>query len=290
MERTARPHRIRVVGASESAGRLMVPPPILLTDDPRRNRMMSLLLLVAALCLVAVLIVLLLSSVFAPINSRDLAPNSLTAEMVDGVVTLTWSAPVRAAESVTGYEILRRMPASQDAMQVLVADTDSTNTTYTDTAANEPGALYHYQVVALRGSEKSVRSNSVYIMLPGEARASEQHGTILGDGGAGSGDQEPGGGEVLPADPAVELTDYQAPPGSAECESTSTVRCYAENGTVAVVKARMTDAAGTTLTWSLSGGDSGDFSIDAGVLGFVTSPDYGAPADAGADNRYEVTL
>ena len=88
----------------------------------------------------------------------------------------------------------------------------------------------------------------------------------------------------------MELTDYQAPPGSAECESTSTVRCYAENGTVAVVKARMTDAAGTTLTWSLSGGDSGDFSIDAGVLGFVTSPDYETPADAGADNRYEVTL
>ena len=288
MERTARPHRIRVVGASESAGRLMVPPPILLTDDPRRNRVMSFLLLVAALCLVAVLIVLLLSSVFAPISSRDLAPNSLTAEMVDGVVTLTWNAPARDAESVTGYEILRRMPASQDAMQILVADTGSTNTTYTDTAANELGALYHYQVVALRGSEKSVRSNSVYIMLPGEARASEQHGTILGD--AGSGDQEPGSENVPPANPTVELTDYQAPPGSAECESTSTVRCYAENGTVAVVKARMTDAAGTTLTWSLSGGDSGDFLIDAGVLGFVTPPDYEAPADAGADNRYEVTL
>ena len=48
----------------------------------------------------------------------------------------------------------------------------------------------------------------------------------------------------------------------------------------------------TTITWSVSGRDGGDFTIDreTGVLTFRTLPDYERPADGNHDNEYEVTV
>ena len=48
----------------------------------------------------------------------------------------------------------------------------------------------------------------------------------------------------------------------------------------------------TTIAWSTSGRDGGDFTIDreAGVLTFRTPPDYERPADSNRDNVYEVTV
>ena len=66
---------------------------------------------------------------------------------------------------------------------------------------------------------------------------------------------------------------------------------YAEKGTgmVAVYRASGRDAG--SATWSLSGADAGDFRIStAGVLTFRTTPNYEAPADAGTDNVYQVTV
>ena len=44
------------------------------------------------------------------------------------------------------------------------------------------------------------------------------------------------------------------------------------------------------LTWSLSGADSGRFSLDGGVLRFLVLPDYESAMDADADNVYALTL
>lgn len=45
------------------------------------------------------------------------------------------------------------------------------------------------------------------------------------------------------------------------------------------------------VSWSLSGDDSGDFSISSsGSLTFASQPDYESPADNDADNDYEVTV
>ena len=46
----------------------------------------------------------------------------------------------------------------------------------------------------------------------------------------------------------------------------------------------------TTITWSLSGPDAGDFTIEGGALTFRESPNYEMPADADGDNVYEVTV
>ncbi len=68
-----------------------------------------------------------------------------------------------------------------------------------------------------------------------------------------------------------------------------------ENLSSAVYTARDPEAVGgvtTTITWSVSGRDGGDFTIDreTGVLTFRTPPDYERPADSNRDNVYEVTV
>ena len=66
---------------------------------------------------------------------------------------------------------------------------------------------------------------------------------------------------------------------------------YAENGIGTVATYTATDPEGTAIAWSLSGVDSGPFSISsAGGLTFNTPPDYEDPADADMDNVYLVTV
>jgi ELWxxDGT repeat protein len=67
----------------------------------------------------------------------------------------------------------------------------------------------------------------------------------------------------------------------------------AENQTAVQTVTGSDPDAGTTLTYSISGGaDAAKFSIDAGtgVLAFLTSPNFESPTDAGADNVYNVTV
>ena len=100
-------------------------------------------------------------------QSDSTAPTNLTAGIVEGGVALSWDAPAEDAGSVTGYEVLRRQPRQgENTLLVYVADTGSTDTSYTDAAANEPGELYVYGVKALRGGEKSGRSNHVNVDIP----------------------------------------------------------------------------------------------------------------------------
>ena len=84
-------------------------------------------------------------------------------------MTLSWTAPAEDAESVDGYEILRRRPMEgESALATLVADTESTATTYTDATANEAGVRYVYRVKALRGDDVSLWSNFDKIDLPAD--------------------------------------------------------------------------------------------------------------------------
>ena len=68
---------------------------------------------------------------------------------------------------------------------------------------------------------------------------------------------------------------------------------FAENASGTVYTAAATDPdAGATLTYSISGADAALFDINAttGAITFKSSPDYEAPADAGGDNVYDVTV
>ena len=67
---------------------------------------------------------------------------------------------------------------------------------------------------------------------------------------------------------------------------------YRENDTRTVYTFRASDPQRDTVTWSLSGADSGDFTIDrgTGVLAFSSPPDYENPEDSDRGNDYELTV
>ena len=81
----------------------------------------------------------------------------------------------------------------------------------------------------------------------------------------------------------------EAPPIPSAADPTRTI---AENETTLTLGAAYTadDPEGLAVTWSVSGPDSGKFSIAAGQLSFRASPDFEARADADGDNVYEVTV
>ncbi len=67
---------------------------------------------------------------------------------------------------------------------------------------------------------------------------------------------------------------------------------YAENSTATVATYTAIDPdADTTITWSVSGTDAGDFDIDSsGRLTFDSAPDFENPGDSGRNNVYNLNV
>ena len=66
---------------------------------------------------------------------------------------------------------------------------------------------------------------------------------------------------------------------------------YEENGTDSLATFSATDPERGTISWNLSGADSGVFTISVtGVLAFNNPPDYEQPSDSDGNNVYEVTV
>ena len=85
----------------------------------------------------------------------------------------------------------------------------------------------------------------------------------------------------------ISVTDQNEPPVISGKASVY----YAEDRTNAVATYTATDPENGSITWSLAGEDSGDFSIsNTGVLTFNTPPDSENPADADTNNVYLVTV
>jgi hypothetical protein len=74
--------------------------------------------------------------------------------------------------------------------------------------------------------------------------------------------------------------------------SSGTAVNFAENGTGTAYTAVATDADGDALLYSLSGTDAALFNINAltGAVTFKSAPDFEAPADAGGNNVYDITV
>ena len=79
-----------------------------------------------------------------PIHDR---PWNLRAWATGTTVTLNWHAPTDGTV-VTGYQILRRIPATEGTLSILVSDTGSTATTYTDSSLTA-NTRYVYRVKAV---------------------------------------------------------------------------------------------------------------------------------------------
>ena len=66
---------------------------------------------------------------------------------------------------------------------------------------------------------------------------------------------------------------------------------YKENGISDIYTYRATDPEGADVAWGWSGTDSSAFTMnEAGVLSFVSPPDYEEPTDSGRDNVYELVV
>jgi VCBS repeat-containing protein len=75
--------------------------------------------------------------------------------------------------------------------------------------------------------------------------------------------------------------------------TSATTASFAENGTGTAYTATASDVdAGTTLTYSIAGTDAALFNINSstGAVTFKNSPNFESPADAGANNVYDITV
>ena len=92
-------------------------------------------------------------------------PKGLSATATHDSVTLTWDDP--QDDSITGYVILRRVRVNDQGgdFSVLVADTGSAATTYTDSEV-AASTTYTYRIKAINEHGASERSRWVHIDTP----------------------------------------------------------------------------------------------------------------------------
>ena len=101
-----------------------------------------------------------------PAPIPPIEPGDVTASQPndDGGILISWSAS--PSGDAVGYKIVRRVPKGE--FVTVVADTESTATTYTDTSAPmTAGATYIYRVLALNEYGESIASNRATVELPG---------------------------------------------------------------------------------------------------------------------------
>tara|TARA_B100000965_G_scaffold315418_1_gene275664 strand:+ start:1037 stop:2929 length:1893 start_codon:yes stop_codon:yes gene_type:complete len=83
----------------------------------------------------------------------------------------------------------------------------------------------------------------------------------------------------------------QQPANNAPTITNSTTNYTVDENQKSAFTVTASDADGNTLTYTLSGNDSGDFSISMdGVVTFNVAPDYENPSDADTNNVYEITV
>src|SRR5262249_10252140 len=92
---------------------------------------------------------------------------------------------------------------------------------------------------------------------------------------------------------AITVTNVAETPANHAPVFTSPATASAAENQLVAATVSASDVDGDALTYAIAGGaDAARFTIDAatGVLRFGSAPDYEAPADAGADNIYDVTV
>ena len=148
--------------AAEYGGRISDEPdsPMLITDASREN-------LLAQLRELGAYDVPGITPVPAPpAPIPPVEPGELTASPPNnaGGIPLSWTAP--DSGMVSSYKVVRRVPKGE--FVTVVADTGSTDTTYTDTSAPmTAGVTYIYRVLALNEYGESLASNRATVELPG---------------------------------------------------------------------------------------------------------------------------
>ncbi len=181
-------------------------------------------------------------------------PTGLSATATHNTVVLTWNAPGDA--SITGYVILRRVRENDTggAFGVLVADTGTAATTYTDdTVAAE--TIYTYRIKAINAHGVSARSRWVHIDIPAAPEAVEGDDSDGEDGGAPGYATPPGpGGRANVSEGNTDFPNDTTTTGEVEVGGTVTGNI----GTVGDYdRFKVELEAGTRYQLDLEGADTG---------------------------------
>ena len=128
---------------------------------------------IAALALAGAVLGMLLSTAPAQAAEPPDKPTGLEATETHGQVVLTWDDP--GDDSITGYVILRRIRVNDTGgeFDVLVADTGTDATTYTDDTV-AAGLTYTYRIKAINAAGASNRSRWYHIDTPAAPEAEAQ--------------------------------------------------------------------------------------------------------------------
>ena len=131
-------------------------------------------ILIAAIAALALAMTLLFSPVQAQEGSVPDKPTGLSATATHDQVVLTWDDPGDA--SITGYVILRRVRVNDSGgdFDVLVADTASAATTYTDDTV-AAGLIYTYRIKAINEHGASERSRWSHIDVPAAPQSKSEY-------------------------------------------------------------------------------------------------------------------
>ena len=129
--------------------------------------------LFGAITVLALAVALLFSPVTAQDDSAPDKPMGLEATASHGEVVLTWDDP--DDDSITGYVILRRVRVNNTGgdFSVLVADTASAATTYTDDTV-AASLTYTYRIKAINEHGTSERSRWYHIDTPAAPAQEEE--------------------------------------------------------------------------------------------------------------------
>ncbi len=179
---------------------------------------------------------------------------------------------------------------------ISIAENSSAVTTVVATDADLPAQALSYSIVggadaalfSINASTGALILSAPNYEAPADAGANNVYDVIVQvSDGAGLTDTQAIAVTVTPVNDNAPIISSN---GGGATASVS----IAENGAaVTTVTASDADLPAQTLSYSLSGGaDAALFSINAttGVLSFNSAPNFEAPADAGADNVYDVTV
>lgn len=95
-----------------------------------------------------------------PADTPPAAPSNLTSTSTTNTVTLSWTAP--DDNTITGYKILSRIPATQPSFGVLVSFVSGSATSHVVTGL-EAGTTYQFTMVSVNNNGTSTISNIVTI-------------------------------------------------------------------------------------------------------------------------------
>ena len=126
---------------------------------------LTMLVAMAALVVAAALFAIYVYPAYAQEGSAPDKPTGLDAAASQGQVVLTWNDP--EDDSITGYVILRRVRVNNQGgdFNVLVANTETATTTYTDDTV-AASTTYTYRIKAINEAGTSERSRWVHIDTP----------------------------------------------------------------------------------------------------------------------------